>query len=72
MALTNLIFSLQEELALLKRQNVSRSLTFGPKFVEEAKQDGENDFNAITLDHDNKVLRVSSKQVIQALNILII
>ncbi|KAJ0935722.1 putative plus-end-directed kinesin ATPase [Helianthus annuus] len=53
---------LLKELAILKRQNVSRSLTFGPKVNEETIQEHENDFDN-TLGHDNKILRVSSKQL---------
>ncbi|KAM0008652.1 putative plus-end-directed kinesin ATPase [Helianthus debilis subsp. tardiflorus] len=62
MALQHQIQLLKEELAILKRQNVSRSLTFGPKVNEETIQEHENDFDN-TLGHDNKTLRVSSKQL---------
>ncbi|KAF5814393.1 putative plus-end-directed kinesin ATPase [Helianthus annuus] len=53
---------LLKELTILKRQNVSRSLTFGPKVTEETQQEHENDFDN-TLGHENKTLRVSSKQL---------
>ncbi|CAI9260703.1 unnamed protein product [Lactuca saligna] len=58
---SRLTFLLQEELAILKRNNTSRSLAFGPKVIEEATQEHENDCNG----HDNKILKVSSKQVRQ-------
>ncbi|KAI3804977.1 hypothetical protein L1987_26916 [Smallanthus sonchifolius] len=61
MALQHQIHLLKEELAVLKRQNVSRSLTFGPKVIEETRQEHENDFDDM-LGHENKVMRVSSKQ----------
>ncbi|CAI9281723.1 unnamed protein product [Lactuca saligna] len=56
---SRLTFLLQEELAILKRNNTSRSLAFGPKVIEEATQEHENDCNG----HDNKILKVSSKQL---------
>ncbi|KAJ0801308.1 putative plus-end-directed kinesin ATPase [Helianthus annuus] len=62
MALQHQIQLLKEELTILKRQNVSRSLTFGPKVTEETQQEHENDFDN-TLGHENKTLRVSSKQL---------
>ncbi|KAI3755534.1 hypothetical protein L1987_55337 [Smallanthus sonchifolius] len=62
MALQLQIHLLIEELAVLKRQNVSRSLTFGPKVIEETRQEHENDFDDM-LGHENKVMRVSTKQL---------
>ncbi|KAL4581238.1 hypothetical protein LXL04_017448 [Taraxacum kok-saghyz] len=59
MALQQQIQLLKEELATLKRNNISRSLTFGPKVNEEATQEQENDVNG----HDNKTLKVSAKQL---------
>ncbi|KAI3497334.1 hypothetical protein L1887_39873 [Cichorium endivia] len=59
MALQQQIQLLKEELAILKRNNVSRSLTFGQKVNEEAPQEQEYDCNG----HDDKILKVSSKQL---------
>lgn len=59
MVLQQQIQLLKEELAILKRNNISRSLAFGPKVIEEATQEQENDCNG----HDNKILKVSSKQL---------
>ncbi|KAL7593130.1 hypothetical protein Lser_V15G34581 [Lactuca serriola] len=58
MVLQQQIQPLKEELAIVKRNNISRSLAFGPKVIEEATQEHENDCNG----HDNKILKVSSKQ----------
>ncbi|KAI3702462.1 hypothetical protein L6452_28200 [Arctium lappa] len=64
-ALQHQIQLLKEELAILKRHNVSRSLTFGPEVTEEARQELEMDQLRVDymLGHENKVLRVSSKQL---------
>nr|KAJ0202303.1 hypothetical protein LSAT_V11C600323780 [Lactuca sativa] len=59
MVLQQQIQPLKEELAILKRNNISRSLAFGPKVIEEATQEHENDCTR----HDNKILKVSSKQL---------
>nr|KAJ0207107.1 hypothetical protein LSAT_V11C500240230 [Lactuca sativa] len=59
MVLQQQIQPLKEELAILKRDNISRSLAFGPKVIEEATQEHENDCTR----HDNKILKVSSKQL---------
>ncbi|KAL7599119.1 hypothetical protein Lser_V15G22526 [Lactuca serriola] len=59
MVLQQQIQLLKEELAILKRNNISRSLAFGPKVIEEATEEHENDCNG----HDNKILKVSSKQL---------
>ncbi|KAD4179211.1 hypothetical protein E3N88_27802 [Mikania micrantha] len=60
MALQYQIQILKEELAVLKRQNVSRSLTFGPKVTEEIRQEHENHSDS-TLGQENRTPRVSSK-----------
>nr|KAJ0210009.1 hypothetical protein LSAT_V11C400220470 [Lactuca sativa] len=60
MVLQQQIQPLKEELAILKRNNISRSLAFGPKVIEEATQEHENDCTR----HDNKILKVSSKQLL--------
>ncbi|KVI10745.1 hypothetical protein Ccrd_010834 [Cynara cardunculus var. scolymus] len=63
-----------EELAILKRYNISKSLTFSSKDAEEARQEHENCSNASSLEmnmlkfdnmlgDEGKVLRVSSKQL---------
>nr|XP_043629351.1 kinesin-like protein KIN-12F [Erigeron canadensis] len=62
MALQHQIQLLKEEVAVLKRQNVSRSLTFSSKVIEEARQEHENDYDNMPGD-ENKILRVSSKQL---------
>ncbi|KAJ9551843.1 hypothetical protein OSB04_015888 [Centaurea solstitialis] len=66
-ALQHQIQLLKEELAILKRHNISRSLTFGPQVIEEARQELEMDQDQLRADnmlgHENKVLRVSSKQL---------
>nr|KAJ0188903.1 hypothetical protein LSAT_V11C900484130 [Lactuca sativa] len=59
MVLQQQIQPLKEELAILKRNTISRSLAFGPKVIEEATQEHENDCTR----HDNKILKVSSKQL---------
>ncbi|XP_052626079.1 uncharacterized protein LOC128133182 [Lactuca sativa] len=64
---TIFLFS-QEELAILKRNNISRSLAFGPKVIEEATQEHENDCTR----HDNKILKVSSKQILQSRQNLVV
>ncbi|KAK9077288.1 hypothetical protein SSX86_005625 [Deinandra increscens subsp. villosa] len=62
MALQHQIQLLKEELAILKKQNVSRALTFGPKVIEETREEHTNDFDNV-IGQENKVLRVSSKQL---------
>ncbi|KAJ9561218.1 hypothetical protein OSB04_006378 [Centaurea solstitialis] len=73
-ALQHQIRLLKEELAILKRYNISRSLSFSSKDVEEARQEHENCSNASSVEtnmlkfdnmlgDEGKVLRVSSKQL---------
>ncbi|XP_024960060.1 kinesin-like protein KIN-12D [Cynara cardunculus var. scolymus] len=64
-ALQHQIQLLKEELAILKRHNVSRSLTFGPEVIEETRQELQMDQLRADnmLGHENKILRVSSKQL---------
>ncbi|XP_024966064.1 kinesin-like protein KIN-12D [Cynara cardunculus var. scolymus] len=73
-ALQHQIRLLKEELAILKRYNISKSLTFSSKDAEEARQEHENCSNASSLEmnmlkfdnmlgDEGKVLRVSSKQL---------
>ncbi|XP_071729979.1 kinesin-like protein KIN-12D [Rutidosis leptorrhynchoides] len=61
-ALQHQIQLLKEELAVLKRHNVSRSLTFVPNVIEEARQEHENECDSMPGD-DDKILKVSSKQL---------
>ena len=61
----------QEELSVLKHQNVSRALTFGPLMVNNTHEDGsscyeeafEIDQQSYLLDKDKGSLRLSTKQV---------
>ncbi|KAI3769831.1 hypothetical protein L6452_00945 [Arctium lappa] len=73
-ALQHQIRLLKEELAILKRYNISRSLTFSSNDVEETRQEHENCSNASSVEmnmlkfdnmlgDEGKVLRVSSKQL---------
>ncbi|XP_027112402.1 kinesin-like protein KIN-12D isoform X1 [Coffea arabica] len=68
--LQNQIRLLKEELSVLKHQNVSRALTFGPLMVNNTHEDGsscyeeafEIDQQSYLLDKDKGSLRLSTKQ----------
>ncbi|KAM7474929.1 hypothetical protein LguiB_022172 [Lonicera macranthoides] len=73
-ALQNQIRLLKEEVSALKRQHVSRSLSFGPAMIGDTRHESENGFNEKALDQQRTddilgcesrgSLRVSSKQEI--------
>lgn len=71
-ALQNQIRLLKEELSLFKRQNVSRSLSFGPSMAMDVKQVGDKSFSGKELETDQQdhlqgkekgILRLSTKQL---------